>query len=66
MGFSRKQKAACPDKPLLILSCVDKKDADVKKCEFIRRKAIVSESAVVGKSTEFKHVILFNKVQVPH
>ena len=42
------------------------KDAEVRHCAFIRGNAIVGEGAVVGKSTELKNVILFNKVQVPH
>ena len=42
------------------------KEAEVRHCAFIRGNAIVGEGAVVGKSTELKNVILFNKVQVPH
>ena len=42
------------------------KNAEVRHCAFIRGNAIVGEGAVVGKSTELKNVVLFNKVQVPH
>ena len=41
-------------------------DAEVRHCAFIRGSAIVGKGAVVGNSTELKHSILFDGVQVPH
>ena len=46
--------------------CIIDEEAEVRHCAFIRGNAIVGKVAVVGKSTELKNVILFNKVQVPH
>lgn len=42
------------------------REAEVRHCAFIRGSAMIGEGAVVGNSTEFKNVILFDKVQVPH
>ena len=52
---------ACLNGPLIV-----DEDAEIRHCAFIRGNAIVGKGAVVGKSTELKNVILFNKVQVPH
>ena len=46
--------------------CIIDEEAEVRHCAFIGGNAIVGKVAVVGKSTELKNVILFNKVQVPH
>ena len=46
---------ACLNGPLII-----DEEAEVRHCAFVRGNAIV------GKGTELKNVVLFNKVQVPH
>lgn len=46
--------------------CIIGENTEVRQCAFIRGKALVGDSCVVGNSTELKNVILFNHVQVPH
>ena len=46
--------------------CIIGKNTEVRHCAFIRGNALVGEGCVVGNSTEFKNVIIFNCVQVPH
>ena len=40
--------------------------ADIRQAAFLRGRIIVGERCVVGNSCEFKNVILFDGVQVPH
>ena len=47
-------------------SCIIGENTEVRPGAFIRGNAIVGNDCVVGNSTELKHVVLFNHVQVPH
>ncbi len=46
--------------------CIIGPDTEVRHCAFIRGKALVGASCVIGNSCELKNVIIFNKAQVPH
>ena len=46
--------------------CIIDEDTEVRHCAFIRGSAIIGKGSVVGNSTEIKHDIIFNSVQVPH
>lgn len=46
--------------------CIIGPETEVRPGAFIRGKALVGVSCVVGNSTELKNVILFDNVQVPH
>ena len=47
-------------------NCIIDHGAEIRHCAFIRGGAIIGKNSVVGNSTELKHVILFDNVQVPH
>lgn len=46
--------------------CIIDEDAEIRHCAYIRGKAIVGKSSIVGNSCEVKNAIIFDNVQVPH
>ena len=50
----------------IIGPCVIGPDTEVRPGAFLRGSILVGEGCVVGNSTELKHCILFDGVQVPH
>lgn len=46
--------------------CIIGPETEVRHGAFLRGSALVGAGCVVGNSVEFKNVILFDKVQVPH
>ena len=41
-------------------------ETEVRQCAFVRGNALDGKGCVIGNSTELKHVIIFDHVQVPH
>lgn len=46
--------------------CIIGKGTEVRQCAFIRGSVLIGENCVIGNSCEFKNVIIFDNVQVPH
>lgn len=46
--------------------CIIDSGAEIRHCAYIRGKAIIGKSSVVGNSCEVKNAIIFDSVQVPH